>query len=467
MNASPISLGSFLHRHAWQVTTILLVFLLTNVIVYSFSPPGSYLSPDTRGYTEPAKLLVEEGVYSSEFRLPGYPVLLASIMHFTDSIGAPAVAVQSVMLFTIALLTALFIEPIRPGSGVSVLALICFSPSALYYTQKVLPDVTFALLFVVYFYFLIRTYRNGGVYSAALVGVAAGLATIVRGNGQYLIYLIPVIFVLGYRLAHEHWPGIRPLALIAVSVVTAILTISPWLYLSAKEGNGFSVVSDSYRNYAIHDNVVTAVSLGKGLTNDQAVDAVYTSTMQREGITRNEWESLGLADKRSIVARNSLPLLAELSPQEFGFAVSKALLKFFSIGEGRGWSKLLQQDAVTLPDDAANYKFSLSAVLRLDPAVSITTLFAHALTITYYASIYLLCLSGLFQLVRVKAWDVLFSISICIGLFAGTAAFIGQARYRLPVEPLIISLASIGLLGVRHRLRSLRFERSPVSRTSG
>jgi hypothetical protein len=93
--------------------------------------------------------------------------------------------------------------------------------------------------------------------------------------------------------------------------------------------------------------------------------------------------------------------------------------------------------------------------MQRDPSVSVATTLSHLIPMMYYAVIYVLFLVGFIYLVRMKSWDVIITVSICIALFAATAGFIGQARYRLPVEPLIIAFASIGMRGVLHWLGNL------------
>jgi hypothetical protein len=430
-----------------------MLFISASTAIFAFSPPESYLAVDSAGYLEPAIRLVEEGVYSSEIRLPGYPSFLAAIMLFTKSIGATVVAIQSILLFAIAVMAALLAERTRPGSGIPALALICFNPSTLYYAQLALSDILFTFLFMIYFFSLIQTYREGSIYSAILVGIAAGLTATVRGNGQYLLLAIPIVLVFGYRLANTRWPEIRQIRIIFAAGVAALLVLGPLFYVNATESSKFSFVSDSYRNYVIHENVIKAVSLSKSISMEEAADVVHLSLIQREDIPVEEWESLDRSEQYEIVARDSRQIMADLGLKELTIAVSKALAAFFLTSEGRGWSQLLQQDTAERIRDADVYRFSLSAILQNDPSVSLLTKVLHFLTIAFYALIYLICPAGIFYLARIRAWDLLFSASVCVIIFAGTAGFLGYSRFRLPLEPLILILASIGLPAIMQRLK--------------
>jgi 4-amino-4-deoxy-L-arabinose transferase-like glycosyltransferase len=465
MQPVSIHFQSFLLTHVRQITIILLLFIAANATIYSFSPQGSYISADTKGYIEPAIILLEEGNYSSRHRLPGYPFFIATIMYFTDAIGPSVVVIQGIMLFVLAIVAAFLTERVRSGSGVLALILICFSPSTLFYTQKILPDILFALLFILYIYFLMQMYRSVSIYSAIAVGIAAGLATLVRGNGQYLIFLIPIIFLLGYRITHARAPAFRQISIMLAGVAVAVATIAPWLYFNANERNEYSLVTEDYRNYAIHDNIIAAVSMGKGISKDQAITAVYSTCMKLENITTEEWSLFDNQDKRRIVANNISHIMQNLSIREISSAVGISLVKFFLISEGRGWSTLVQLENrdFQITQTAGDHRFSLSAVMQRDPSVSVATTLSHLIPMMYYAVIYVLFLAGFIYLVRMKSWDVIIAVSICIALFAGTAGFIGQARYRLPVEPLIIVFASIGMRGIMNLLGNLN-KRNPAEK---
>jgi hypothetical protein len=248
-------------------------------------------------------------------------------------------------------------------------------------------------------------------------------------------------------------------------VAVAVATIAPWLYFNANERNEYSLVTEDYRNYAIHDNIIAAVSMGKGISKDQAITAVYSTCMKLENITTEEWSLFDNQDKRRIVANNISHIMQNLSIREISSAVGISLVKFFLISEGRGWSTLVQLENrdFQITQTAGDHRFSLSAVMQRDPSVSVATTLSHLIPMMYYAVIYVLFLAGFIYLVRMKSWDVIIAVSICIALFAGTAGFIGQARYRLPVEPLIIVFASIGMRGIMNLLGNLN-KRNPAEK---
>src|SRR5215475_1406036 len=73
---------------------VLTVFLLLNVALYCFSPANSFLELDTKSYLTAANTLIETGSLVSDWRLPGYPLVLAGILTITNHVGAAVVALQ-------------------------------------------------------------------------------------------------------------------------------------------------------------------------------------------------------------------------------------------------------------------------------------------------------------------------------------------------------------------------------------
>ena len=63
-----------------QIIISFFLFLGLNIVIYGLSPPDSFIAQDTKGYLEPAQLLINEDIYRSDIRLPGYPIMLAGIL---------------------------------------------------------------------------------------------------------------------------------------------------------------------------------------------------------------------------------------------------------------------------------------------------------------------------------------------------------------------------------------------------
>jgi len=433
-----------------QIFWVFILFLSLNIIVFGLTPPDSFIMWDTYDYLEAAKRLINEGVYSSEIRLPGYPFLLSGLMLLTDNIGLATILIQVILAFLAGLLAAHLAEGIRSSTGTLTLLLVCFNPVTIFYVQTMLSDMLFASLFIVHLYSLVKVTKTQSGWLALVAGVTAGLAAVVRGNGQFLILTMPLIILLSYSFHEQrkHWT--RALRIIVIALVGSLIIVAPWLHLNWKDGNGVSFTSLAYRNMVIHENVIAAAAHTKGISMAESKGLVYDSVINHAKIPSENWNIIGTLDRHLIVARHAFAIMGEVCGFYIVWGMVKALAKFFFVSDGRGWSQIFQQDVKERLQLNSYQKksnaYSLTAVWRNEPLVSTKTLFFHVTTIGFTLFMRLFNLFGLSYLVRNKMWGILLTFALYTTIFASTGGFFGYSRFRLPLEPLLAILASLGAL---------------------
>ncbi len=431
-----------------QLVAYFFLYLGLNIVIFCFTPPASFIMQDTNSYLEPAQLLVNEGIYVSDLRLPGYPIMLAALLLLTDNLGLVTIFLQSIIAFATGVIAGRLAERIRKDTGLFTLLFTCFNPVTLFYVQSMLSDLLFTFLFVAHLFYLVKVFDKLSIWPAVIAGVLAGLAAVVRGNGQFLILVFPVLLWLGYR-SYSQQLALKKLALIiAINLVSSLIIVAPWLHWNLKNGNNLSFSSMSYRNYVIHENVITAVVHCKGTTLGEAKQLVYDK-LNLKSPMRHEWNSTNTKHVFKVVAQNPLNTIKDVCGSQIISGVLKTLATFFLSSEGRNWAQMWQLDKnqrleanliETLSD------FSLTAILRGESNVSNTTIFWHVLTLGFVILVRILNVVGLICIVKKKHWYLIIPLLVYFLIFAGTAGFIGYSRFRLPLKPLLAILASIGLL---------------------
>jgi 4-amino-4-deoxy-L-arabinose transferase-like glycosyltransferase len=422
-------------------------------VVFGFTPSDSFMMVDSFEYLEAAKRLVNEGVYSSKIRLPGYPVLLSGLMLLTDNLRLATVLFQVILAFVAGLLAAKLAEGIRSNTGILTLLLACFNPVTIFYVQAMLSDMLFAFLFMVHLYFLVKVIKIQSDWAALITGVTAGLAAVVRLNGQFLILTMLLIILLSHRFHEQCKHLTKTPRIIVIALLGSLVVVSPWLHSNWKEGNGISFSSLAYRNMVIHENVISAVAHSKGVSRARSRELVYNSVIGHAKIPSENWNTVGLLDRQLLVARYAFVIMEEICGFHIVRGIMRALTIFFLVSDGRGWSLAFQQDVKErLKFDDYQKKpsqYSLTAVWRGDPLVSKKTFFIHVLTIGFTVIIRLFNLFGISYLVRNKKWSILLIFALYSMIFVGTGGFLGYSRFRLPLEPLLVILASLGALEAR------------------
>jgi hypothetical protein len=135
----------------------------------------------------------------------------------------------------------------------------------------------------------------------------------------------------------------------------------------------------------------------------------------------------------------------------------KTLTTFFVSSSGRSWAQMFQLDVdqrleVNLGENLS--KYSLTAVVRGEPSVSKITIFWHVFSIGIVILVRIFNLIGLFYIVRKKQWYLIIPLLVYTSIFAGTSGFIGYSRFRLPLSPLLATLASLGAFEILSQIKN-------------
>ena len=228
---------------------IALLILLSPFIYFFIGLPAPSLGSDAAGYSAYATNLIEGKGYSldgstfSNFREPGYPLLLAGTYAlFGNENTLPIVILQTVMLGVLGVMVALLL--LRVGN-LYVSAIAGFAtallPSYGLYAHQIGTELlfTFVLGLLLSVTFLLYKKNDGADWRLwATLGLLCAIGTLIRSQ---LFFLLPFLAVLYFMHMRNVSPKSLGKALGAVAVF--LLILGPWVgYIHLKTGN-FSLTS--------------------------------------------------------------------------------------------------------------------------------------------------------------------------------------------------------------------------------
>jgi hypothetical protein len=424
---------------------VLLLFLALQIAAYSLSPPDSFLESDTSSYLAPARAFAATGSFASETRLPGYPFMVAAALLVTRNLGL-VVALQAVLLFMTGLVASQIAESVEAQAGLPTLIFVCFNPAALFYVQQILPDTLFTFILMLNVSFVLQACRSGSLRAAVIAGIAAGATALIRANGEFVMWLMPLPMSAGYLMLHD-WSDRRLTSkMAAMSLLSAYLICAPWLVHNWHNGEGISFSPRVYRDNAIHDNLVRAVALERRVPKAEALDIVYDFVRHKANIPDPQWEGFATDKKYRFVAAHASDVLRQGSVYDLGRAMTKCVVEFFFLNDGQTWATFWQLSADQRADPEVTSRYSLGTVLKGKMRVSPATYASHAVTIVAVLLVRVLGIFGLVHLARKNVWYLLVIFGAYVGVFTAAAGFIAYSRYRVPIDPILMMGSALGLV---------------------
>jgi len=424
------------------------LFAVLNLILYAFSPADSFIASDTPGYISFASQLVNEGTYDPEWRyLPGYLMFLASFLLFMDNIGGPVVFIQVLLLFVSGLIAMKITENFLPRYGFLVFLLVIFNPNALYYAQVIVPDNLFSFFLVISLLFLIKAYRENSLKDAVFSGICAGLMTLIRPNGLYLMWTVPVFIITGSILVSRQLIY-RKLALLCIaSLGTAFLVLSPLLYHNWVKTGRLQIINEDYRNHVIYGNLAHSKMMVSGIPQTEAEKAIEREVRNLAGITDSEWSNYTYAKRYSTTAAYVTDILLDYSPLEFAFGMTKALGIFFFSGSASAWLQFFHVDALKIGKliYPSSTPISISQVL-FNNGVSFGI---YGIALGFVLVVRALGILGCVAAFKQRKWEFIIIPGGYIVFFTFICGFAGYSRYRVPIEPLLAMFAVWGVEQLR------------------
>lgn len=391
--------------------------------------------------------------YPETYRTPGYPLLLAGVQAVFDG-GATSAVLTNLVLGALVVITATVVA--RPLVGAplaaAVGALLLLAPYRLYYSLWVMSEPLFVLLLLVALGCWLRWgHEQKRWFWLAAAGLVLGAATLVRPIG---LPLLPLGCVAAALLPARQWQ--RRLGRAGLLLVSFLLIVGPWLG----------------RNYALFDRV--------RLTTIGASTQLYFKSTEvllwRDGRTddRYDLDAMGehwqaVTDRlRAELEQRGGPLTAEqradLIWQNIAWGKTRTINPFELAGAMRtvGFQLLVENpwsaascyawrsvSGLTFPLTQAIAPPSLPHARPFAGLLGPDRQAAGRAIAAGVGTLYLLlALAGAWGAVRVlrrRMWFVGLSLLLPAAMLLIATLPQMDPRFRLPIEPLMLMLAALGV----------------------
>ena len=426
-------------RGAWLPLVLLLLLLSVRLalLIPAAAYPERRMISDSWGFLDLAVSLRTRGTfeadeYTEEIRTPGYPIFVAALLGL-EGPDLTLVIVGQVLL-SAGVAGMLYLAGIRTAGasvGWAAAFLWAVNPNSIFWPFMVMSETLFAIVLAGSLLCVVLAMRRGSLWLYAVSGLALGMAVLVRPIG---IYLIPVWFVIllvrGVRMQGRltGWRSAAILAALAYGLVFA------W----------------QARNALVHGEFFLSKTTGVTLRSYVLARALADA----RGISRSD--AAQMIPETADLGEVARQIFAE-SPWSFPKVIVGGIIRTALGTEAETWLSLIglrgpSQGLLTsvLSGDFAKARIALSGLFasRENASYTVVFLWGGLYAAVAWGSALLGWLRNHRRLDSVGATTHWLAALSALYLLAVPLAN-GDARFRMPLDPLLAFLAGMAWLGWR------------------
>jgi hypothetical protein len=385
-------------------------------------------------------------LWSVTDRMPLYPLLLAGIYKVFGDVPRAVALVQAAIDAGTCTLIAALGALVSPPVGFIAGMLAALSLTLIVFSTQILTDTVFLFFFTAMLLAGARFLLRPSVGSASLAGVAGGLALATRpAVAALLVAAVPLVFAISLRNRRTVGPALAAAVLFAL---TAAAPIAPLIVRNAIAYHSFSLTTQTAAHLAYW--IVPLVKQRADGTPYQAtVNRIEARFQQRLG-ERNasaEANPFRIAELKRELAREEmreLPLKAYALAWLEGMAINLGAPALIGDPRVRALARpsFYHTPGSSLWEKTRTYLF-------VDAG-----LYQQLLIIGLLAMLPFLALEaiGFVMLARTLPWAAVFAAGV-IAYFLVVNGPVASAKYRMPIEPVLIVLAAIPLAALVQRAK--------------
>ena len=462
------------YPYSMQKKELLLIFLffLINLALYIFSVEGATFTEgaDATQYYNPAISLIQSGSFNSNseaftFGTPLYSILLAIPISIfgIDQASLMIVVIQCFLLYATGIIARKFSIIFFKKESFLLHSIIIFNPNSLITAHLVQSETLFTLLLAISVYFLFKLIEKNSFKYTYFLGLSLGLLALTRPAGLYFIYFIPVVYLISIIVRDKAfiWLEIRKyIARIFVLVLISSLLVAPW-YARNYSLFGEAFMSSNSGAY-LKDQYIQLLRVGNYWNNDEAMEKIERE-MQID-FTENNVSELCLREDtyRHWSCDNDLTrvMISGIVSEPLNSHIYALFYSWSNLYFAGGASNF--RNYLGFPGKNKIVSFDqgkyggVDGIISLIRSIDFSYLFILIVTTGFSVTSRILGLIGVYSLVKDRSiWPYLIVLMGIIILLTGMYLYLGQSRFRVPMEPFLMLLSVIGFYSIRIKNMSL------------
>jgi 4-amino-4-deoxy-L-arabinose transferase-like glycosyltransferase len=296
-------------------------------------------------------------------------------------------------------------------------------------------------------YYLLQYANKGDFKLSLMIGLLFGLACLVRPSGQYLIPLFPLIYIIIGILKKSNQSFAIHLFYGLLSVIISIAVVFPWAQHNASAGWGHNLATSKIETIYFRDNVIYLESISANKSLNDAGRDISKNEKDYILLYTDEWLRMSEQDKSLAIASYYKRQLLTYDYKTVIKGFIDSWVGLFGAGGSANLHNILVLDgsrSVQIMADSEKHMSRVDAVFSALLTSDLVAVIISSLSFIYVIVLRIFGLVGLISMIKNKEYSLLFIFIGIIIYFALIALFVGNSRYRLPIEPILIIMSIYG-----------------------
>jgi 4-amino-4-deoxy-L-arabinose transferase-like glycosyltransferase len=420
-----------------KITFFTIIILLRIFILFISAPwenPENFIISDSIGYHNNAIDLSESGDFKSidTIRTPGYSSFLALIYYFFGANITLVIIIQQLIgLLTIYIIYLLIKSLFNKEIAYYTSILICIDVNNTFISYEIMSETLFMLLFFLGLYYFLRNIQNIRFKDILYSSIYMGFSALVRPISLYFFLIILVIILICY------YNKLMKVAYFLITYFAVIfLIISTWCFYNYYNYNYFKLSTIDGLNFLEHHVIDTEISFSN--KSSKELFKYYKDIVEKESkYSKNPFT------KNEVKLKIAYQYIKENKLIFFYNSLNGILNTLISPGS-ESIARIVGAEHNRISQYKAKNVYSGLKIFFLKK--SLFEIIISAVIFLLLSFIYFLAINAVLQTIKDKKTIILLLIILFFVLIPG---IIGHYRYRLPIYPLIISLASISIYNYR------------------
>lgn len=451
------------NQNSKALWVVLFMYSIVNIALLLYVKPGIHLTEgaDAGSWYEPALALLKYGSFvvleSPEtlmtYRAPLYPLYEATMLWISGGEILSIVVGQIVLLWVTGVFAGKAVGLFIPKYQVIALSLIVFNPNALGIAHLIQSDTLYALFITLTVWGLLKyMLSNNKLKWSLITSIFLSVSCLVRPTGQYLIFLLPIIFPM-VNILYGH-KNILKKSIVngIIGLIVSGVVLFPWMSHNEEAGWGYVLVTSQIKTIYLRDSVIHAETKDKNVSMDIASNIILKNELKYIHSMGNRWNHMSSKDKSDELVMYYGKKLIAYPITVFLAGYIDSWIDFFGGGGSVNFHNLLSIELVKAieKNNTEAYSSRIGAVFDSLAEAPIQAVLISVLSYLYVITLRVLGFFGIIELIKRKEYSFLLIIIGLITYFAITILFVGNSRYRLPVEIGFVILALYGVLFIKN-----------------